>query len=118
MTTKLYIAASVACVLSASATTLAIAGDREKLSGKALFEFHGCVNCHGAEGKNPVTKKVPEIGGKDADFIYAEALKILSGERETDEAKLMHSALSYQSSCDYPPTNTEIRKIGEWLAAQ
>ena len=98
--------------------TLAIAGDREKLSGEALFEFHGCVNCHGAEGENPVTKKVPEIGGKEADFIYAEALKILSGERETDESKLMHSALSYQSSCDYPPTNVEIRKIGEWLAGQ
>ena len=110
---------ATACLLTGLGMTQAMAGtDRENLAGDALFEYHGCVNCHGANGKNPVTKKVPVLGGKEADYIYAEATKILKGERTSEEAKLMHSALAYQSSCDYPPTAAELKKIGEWLAVQ
>ena len=119
MRTNARIIGATACLLSGLGINFAMAGtDRENLSGDALFEYHGCVNCHGAQGKNPVTKKVPELGGKEADYIYAEATKILSGERTSEEAKLMHSALAYQSSCDYPPTDAELKKIGEWLAVQ
>ena len=108
--------------LAVSCSTMAIAANspssRGGLSGGELFEYHGCVNCHGNNGVNPVTQKVPKIGGKEEEFIYTEANKILSGERATDEAKLMHSALSYHSSCDTPPTDGEIKKIAAWLAKQ
>ena len=119
MRTFTRVIGATACLLTGLGMTMAMAGtDRENLSGDALFEYHGCVNCHGAQGKNPVTQKVPELGGKEADYIYAEATKILKGERASEEAKLMHSALAYQSSCDYPPTDAELKKIGEWLAVQ
>ncbi|MCB1905718.1 MAG: c-type cytochrome [Gammaproteobacteria bacterium] len=94
------------------------ASNRKALQGDRLFEYHGCVNCHGVQGKNPVTKKVPQIGGKEADYIVAEAGKILRGERDSDEAKLMHSALAYQAACDAPPTDEELEKIAAWLSKQ
>ena len=92
--------------------------DRPQMGGDKLFEFHGCMNCHGAQGKNPITKKVPAIGGKEEAFIYKEATDILAGKRASEEAKLMHSALSYHASCDAPPNDGEIKKIAAWLAKQ
>jgi cytochrome c553 len=88
------------------------------MAGDQLFEFHGCVNCHGAQGKKPITKKVPAIGGKEEAFIYKEATDILAGKRTSEEAKLMHSALSYHQACDAPPSDAEIKKIAVWLANQ
>jgi cytochrome c553 len=93
-------------------------GNRHQLNGDQLFEFHGCINCHGTKGRNPITKKVPAIGGKDSAYIYKEATDILAGRRESEDAKLMHSALSYHASCDAPPTDAELRSIATWLAMQ
>ena len=28
-------------------------------SGDQLFDYYGCINCHGADAKNPVSKVVP-----------------------------------------------------------
>ena len=113
------------CSLGALLTAVAVqaadiqtTGNRHQLSGDQLFEFHGCVNCHGAKGRNPITKKVPAIGGKDSAYIYKEATDILAGRRESEDAKLMHSALTYHASCDAPPTDAEIRSIATWLAMQ
>jgi cytochrome c553 len=92
--------------------------DRPQMAGDKLFEYHGCVNCHGAQGKNPITKKVPAIGGKEEAFIYKEATDILAGKRTSEEAKLMHSALSYHASCDAPPNDAELKKIAAWLSKQ
>jgi cytochrome c553 len=100
------------------ATDIQTTGNRHQLGGGELFEFHGCANCHGAKGRNPITKKVPQIGGKDSAYIYKEATDILAGRRDSEDAKLMHSALSYHASCDAPPTDAEIRSIATWLATQ
>jgi cytochrome c553 len=105
-------------VTTVQAVDIQTTGNRHQLSGDRLFEFHGCVNCHGVQGRNPVTKKVPQIGGKDSAYIYREATAILAGKRDSEEAKLMHSALSYHASCDAPPTDAEIRSIATWLATQ
>ncbi|WP_200347058.1 c-type cytochrome [Halochromatium glycolicum] len=106
-------------LLVASQTT--VKAEEDSLQGQQgadLFKFHGCVNCHGADGKSPVSKMVPELAGKPAGELYSKATKILSGEGESDEAKLMHAAFYSPSSCDAPPTDAQIKSITAWLAAQ
>jgi len=97
---------------------LSVAADRGAMKGEELFSYHGCVNCHGESGKSPRSKLVPEIGGKEKDYIYDNAVKILAGKGESEEAKLMHSAFAYHSSCDAPPTDAELVAIADWLSMQ
>ncbi|HSO82182.1 hypothetical protein [Thiocapsa sp.] len=97
---------------------LAWSTDRPDMEGEQLFIYHGCVNCHGTAGRDPSSKLVPKIGGLEADEILNKAQKILRGEGETEEAKLMHSAVAYSQSCDAPPSPPELQKIATWLALQ
>jgi cytochrome c553 len=117
-TTTLCAASMLLFTGAAQAQDIQTMGNRHQLTGGQLFEFHGCINCHGAKGKSPITKQVPAIGGKDSAYIYKEATNILAGRRDSENAKLMHSALSYHASCDAPPTDAEIRSIATWLAQQ
>jgi mono/diheme cytochrome c family protein len=114
---KRYVLPAVAATLI-TLPALAWSVDRTELQGEQLFTYHGCVNCHGAAGKDPTSKLVPKIGGLEADDILARAEKILRGEGESEEAKLMHSAIAYSQSCDAPPTAPELQKIATWLAEQ
>jgi cytochrome c553 len=116
--TALRSAGMLLSISAAQAADIQTTGNRHQLAGDKLFEFHGCVNCHGAKGRNPITKKVPQIGGKDSAYIYDEATKILAGKRDSEDAKLMHSALTYHASCDAPPTDAELRSIATWLEKQ
>jgi len=118
LTTTVCALGALLAASAVQATDVQTTGNRHQLTGDKLFEFHGCVNCHGAKGRNPITKKVPAIGGKDSAYIYKEATDILAGRRDSEDAKLMHSALSYHASCDFPPTDAEIRSIATWLAMQ
>jgi cytochrome c2 len=64
------------CLASALVAGLAVAeNETGTRSGQQLFEFHGCVNCHGAGGKEPVSKVVPELAGKPGDELYDKATK-------------------------------------------
>lgn len=118
VTTTLGAIGALLAAGAVEATNIQTTGNRHQLTGGQLFEFHGCINCHGAKGRNPITKKVPAIGGKDSAYIYKEATDILAGRRDSEDAKLMHSALSYHASCDAPPTDAEVRSIASWLAQQ
>ena len=113
---------SLACSLLLCASSLAVnsavAEDALGASGAELFSFHGCVNCHGADGNNPVSKLVPVLAGKPADELYTNALKILSGKGGTEESKLMHAAFYSPSNCDAPPTDEQVKAITAWLATQ
>jgi len=111
---KAGLALAAATFLTVS--SLASAVDRDQMQGEELFTFHACMNCHGAEGKNPVSRLVPKIGGLGAEDIQTKAMKILRGESDSEEAKLMKSAVAYSQACDAPPTAAEIQKIAEWLA--
>ena len=115
MSLRFAFACTAGAVLLASSFAVS-AVDRHGLGGAELFNFHSCVNCHGTEGKNPVSRLVPKIGGMDAAEIQDKALKILRGETDSEEAKLMKSAVAYSQACDAPPTTAEIEKIAEWLA--
>jgi cytochrome c553 len=94
----------------------ASAVDRAQMSGEQLFNFHSCVNCHGTQGKDPVSRLVPKIGGMAATEIQEKAARILRGETDSEAAKLMHSAVAYSQACDAPPSTAEIQKIAEWLS--
>lgn len=85
--------------------------------GQELFKFHGCINCHGAEAKQPVSKIVPVLAGKPQDELYTKAKKILSGEGETEGSKLMHAALYSPEQCDDMPTDTELTAITTYIAS-
>lgn len=86
------------------------------LSGEELFKYHGCVNCHGADAKNPVTKVVPKLAGKPADELLSKAKKILGGEGGTKESEIMHAAFYSPSQCDTPPTDAELQAITTWIS--
>jgi cytochrome c553 len=92
--------------------------ESQGLSPEELFQFHGCINCHGADGKAPVSKVVPKLAGKPADELYDKATKILSGEGATEEAKLMHAAFYAASNCNAPPTDEHVKSITAWLATK
>ncbi len=112
-------ALAIAATFVLTMTSLtAAAADRGKLSGGELFAYHGCANCHGADGKSPKSKLVPKLAGKPADKLYEKANKILKGTDLTDEQLLMHSAVGYSQSCDSPPNDAELKTITAWLASQ
>jgi cytochrome c553 len=94
------------------------AEDAASPSGEDLFKFHGCVNCHGVDGKDPVSKTVPELAGQPASEIYANASKILGGKGTTEESKLMHAAFYSPASCDAPPSSEHLRSIARWLSSR
>jgi mono/diheme cytochrome c family protein len=113
--------ANLACTIVGVAlfTAAGVSAEEAKQpSGQELFEFHGCINCHGEQGKAPVSKLVPELAGKPADELYENATKILSGEGATEESKLMHAAFYSPSNCDSPPTDEQVKQITAWLAEQ
>jgi cytochrome c553 len=113
--TLVTLAAGVMLMAFGSAAS---AADRAQMTGEQIFNFHACVNCHGAQGKNPVSRLVPKIGGMPAAEIQENATRILRGETDSEEAKLMHTAMAYSQACDSPPNEAEIQKIAEWLATQ
>jgi cytochrome c553 len=117
MSQSIFLSATFAATLI-TVSPFAWSTDRPDLQGEQLFTYHGCVNCHGTAGKDPSSKLVPKIGGLEADEILERAQKILRGEGESEEAKLMHSAVAYSQSCDAPPTQPELQKIAAWLALQ
>lgn len=112
------LAGSIVGVALATASAIGFAEEASEPSGAELFKFHGCVNCHGADGKSPVSKLVPELAGKPARDLYQKATKILSGEGGTEESKLMHAAFYSPSNCDSPPTDAQVKEITLWLAEQ
>jgi cytochrome c553 len=111
-------AVTFAAVLASTVSLSAVAEDSGAMSGQELFKFHGCVNCHGADGRTPVSKLVPELAGKPSEELYNKATKILSGEGGTEESKLMHAAFYSPSNCDSPPTDEQVKSITAWLATQ
>lgn len=90
----------------------------DKKDGGELFEHHGCVNCHGADAKNPVNKVVPVLAGKSTEKVYTKAKRILSGKGATEASEIMHAAFYSPSQCDDMPTDAELRAIAEWISAQ
>jgi len=90
------------------------AGDSDM--GARLFNHHGCINCHGAEARNPVSKVVPNLAGKPADELFDKAKKILGGEGATKESQIMHAAFYSPSQCDSPPTDEDLQQITAWLS--
>jgi cytochrome c553 len=86
--------------------------------GKELFEYHGCINCHGEGAKAPVSKMVPKLAGKPQGELFEKAKKILSGSGATEESKVMHAAFYSPESCDVPPDDAELTAITTYISAQ
>ena len=85
--------------------------------GKELFEYHGCINCHGDEAKAPISKVIPKLAGKPQDELFKKAKKILSGEGVTEESQIMHAAFYSPAQCDSPPTETELTAITTYISS-
>lgn len=99
-------------------TTMAIAGlAHAGKDGKELFEYHGCINCHGAEAKAPISKVIPKLAGKPQDELFEKAKKILAGEGDTKESEIMHAAFYSPAQCDVPPDDAELAAITTYIAS-
>ena len=85
--------------------------------GKELFEYHGCINCHGAEAQAPISKVIPKLAGKPQDELFMKAKKILSGEGDSKESEIMHAAFYSPAQCDVPPDDAELTAITTYLAS-
>ena len=85
--------------------------------GKELFEYHGCINCHGAEAKAPISKVIPKLAGKPQDELFQKAKKILSGEGSSKESEIMHAAFYSPAQCDVPPDDAELTAITTYIAS-
>lgn len=109
---KTYVAFSM---MMCSFMTAPVLAEGSK-SGAELFKYHGCINCHGEEAKNPVSKVIPKLAGKPADELLSKAKKILSGEGEGKESEIMHAAFYSPSSCDMPPSDAELEIITAWVS--
>jgi len=92
---------------------LGVAGE---MPGSELFEHHGCSNCHGVDGNDPVSQVVPRLAGKPAEKLFNKAKVILSGEGASKESEIMHAAFYSPSQCDHPPTDAELKRIVTWLS--
>lgn len=87
--------------------------------GQVLFQRHGCANCHGADGATTVSRYVPVLKGKSADYIVSNALAIFRGERKQATAQLMHkqfcSERTDSGECKDAPPLDDIKAIANWL---
>lgn len=115
---KTILTAATVVAFLGPASNLVIAEEQDATAGEELFKFHGCANCHGESGKQPISKMVPELAGKPADDLYSKASKILAGKGDSEEAKLMHAAVYSPASCNAPPTADQVKTITQWLSAQ
>lgn len=85
--------------------------------GQELFEYYGCINCHGAEAKAPISKVIPKLAGKPQNELFEKAKKILSGKGDTKESEIMHAAFYSPAQCDMPPTDAELTEITTYIAS-
>jgi len=98
-------------------TTVCITGPVQSgQDGKQLFEYHGCINCHGAEAKAPISKIIPKLAGKPQKELFTKARKILSGQGASKESEIMHAAFYSPAQCDMPPTDAELTAITTYLS--
>ncbi len=86
-------------------------------NGEELFKYHGCINCHGAEARNPVSKVIPKLAGRPQQELFEKARKILSGEGMTKESEIMHAAFYSPAQCDMPPDEVELEAITAYIAS-
>ena len=113
---KISIAISISIFGFLAGNSLVLVSAEGTQSGAKLFDDHGCINCHGTDAKNPVSKIVPSLAGKPYDELYTNAKKILTGEGGSEESRLMHAALYSSANCDFPPTDEELRNISIWIS--
>jgi len=84
------------------------------IDGEHLYRFHGCANCHGERGMEPVREAVPRIGGVPAEQILDRARAII--EARADGAGMKRWARDLYGSCSPPPSLRELERIAEWLS--
>lgn len=85
--------------------------------GEELFKYHGCINCHGAEARNPTSKVIPTLAGKPQQELFQKAKKILDGAGGTKESAIMHAAFYSPANCDMPPNDAELKAITRYIAS-
>lgn len=83
-------------------------------NGEHLYRFHGCVNCHGERGLEPVREVVPRIGGLPAEQIVDRVRAIVQARMDGDGMKRW--ARDLYDSCNAPPSMPELERIAEWLS--
>lgn len=96
--------------------------DIKESNGEALFNKHGCTNCHGNNGIHPTSNYIPVLKGKQIDYLIKKANAIFNGEHFSNKTRFMHEQFCIGNKLPdegcYPiPDIEEIKAIAQWLGS-
>jgi len=80
------------------------------LNGEALYTSRGCVACHGADAKTPLTLNYPQIAGQSYAYLVTQMVNIKSETRENGQTAAMKPFMASVSE-------DEIVAMAVWLAS-
>ena len=101
--------------LSATGTLLITAGFLTFSSatfaadGKELYTAKGCLACHGADAKTPMTAMYPKIAGQNKEYLTQQMKDIKSGARSNGQSMVMKGIMAAVSE-------EEITALSEYLS--
>ena len=102
--TLLSIAVSIA--LLGTATTSTMAAD-----GKVIYLQKGCLSCHGADGKTPISPIYPKISGQNAVYLENQLKDIKDGKRNNGLSFSMKPFLTRLSDEDIKALADYLSKV-------
>ena len=77
--------------------------------GAALYTAKGCMACHGADAKTPITPLYPKIAGQAKEYLAQQMTDIKSGARNNGQTAAMKGVMAGVSE-------DEIGTIAEYLS--
>lgn len=77
--------------------------------GAAAYMAKGCIACHGADAKTPLTPDYPNLLGQNKDYLINQMKDIKSGARSNGTSAAMKAIMTGVSE-------DEIKVISEWLS--
>ncbi len=89
---------------------LSMSSELMGMDGEKLFQGKLCHSCHGLKGV-PVSKRHPELAGKNKDYLVVRIENIVSGKRSTKRALIMSANTIIKTL-----TKEEIDAIASYLS--
>ncbi|WP_299879090.1 cytochrome c [uncultured Cocleimonas sp.] len=77
--------------------------------GKELYTAKGCVACHGADAKTPMTAMYPKVAGQNKEYLTQQMKDIKSGARSNGQSMVMKGIMAAVS-------DEEIEALSEYLS--
>ena len=92
-----------------SAALISISSASFAADGKELYTAKGCVACHGADAKTPMTAMYPKVAGQNKEYLTQQMKDIKSGARSNGQSMVMKGIMAAVS-------DEEIAALSEYLS--